>query len=77
MDPIRGALTRAELALATGRPIDAETAFRGVLATHPGDVRALDGLSTALAEQGRWGDALADRRAIEGAASVGGAVDRP
>ena len=30
-----------------------------MLATHPRDVRALDGLSTALAEQGRWSEALA------------------
>ena len=57
--PLRGLLTRAEMALAAGRPIDAEATLREVLATTPRDVRALDGLSTALAEQGRWTEALA------------------
>jgi tetratricopeptide (TPR) repeat protein len=47
------------MALAAGRPIDAEAAFRDVLAKAPQDLRATDGLSTALAEQGRWADALA------------------
>lgn len=59
VDPLRGLLTRAEIALAAGRPIDAEATFRKVLATAPRDLRALDGLSTALAEQGRWTEALA------------------
>jgi tetratricopeptide (TPR) repeat protein len=59
VDALRGALTRAEMALAAGRPIDAEVTLRKVLSTEPREVRALDGLSTALAEQGRWSEALA------------------
>lgn len=58
-DPVRGRLAAAEMALAAGRPIDAEQALRDVLADRPQDVRALDGLSTALAEQGRWDEARA------------------
>ena len=59
VDPLRGQLTAAEIALATGTPIDAEAAMREVLASRPAEVRAQDGLSTALAEQGRWDEALA------------------
>ena len=59
VDPLRGLLTRAEMALGAGRPIDAEAHLRTVLATAPQNLRALDGLSTALAEQGRWTEALA------------------
>ena len=58
VDALRGALTRAEMALAAGQPIDAEATLREVLARHPREVRALDGLSTALAEQGRWSEAI-------------------
>ena len=59
VDAVGAALTRGEIALASARPADAERAFRRVLGEHPGHVRALDGLSTALAEQGRWDEALA------------------
>jgi tetratricopeptide (TPR) repeat protein len=64
VDAVSAALTRGEIALASDRPADAEGAFRRVLADHPGHVRALDGLSTALAEQGRWDEALATLSAL-------------
>ena len=64
VDPVGAVLTRGEIALATSRPADAERAFRGVLEEQPGHLRALDGLSTALAEQGRWDEALATLSAI-------------
>jgi tetratricopeptide (TPR) repeat protein len=58
-DPVRGRLAAAEVALAARRPAEAERTFRAVLLDRPQDVRAIDGLSTALAEQGRWDEALA------------------
>jgi tetratricopeptide (TPR) repeat protein len=65
VDPIGAALTRGEIALAASRPADAERAFQGVLRDQPDHLRALDGLSTALAEQGRWDEALATLSAIQ------------
>lgn len=63
-DTFRGRVTAAELALAAGRPAEAEQTLRRVLADRPADQRALDGLSTALAEQGRWDEALAALAAL-------------
>jgi len=57
-DPVRGRIAAAEVALAARRPAEAERALRVVLVDRPGDVRALDGLSVALAEQGRWDEAM-------------------
>ncbi len=64
VDPVSAALTRGEMALALARPADAERTFRRVLVDQPAQLRALDGLSTALAEQGRWDEALATLSAI-------------
>ena len=64
VNPVSGVLTRGEIALASARPADAERAFRSVLVNQPAHVRALDGLSTALAEQGRWDEAIATLSAI-------------
>jgi tetratricopeptide (TPR) repeat protein len=59
-----GALAEGDVALAAGRPLDAENAFRRALSGAPGDTRSIDGLSTALAEQGRWTDALMTLRTL-------------
>jgi tetratricopeptide (TPR) repeat protein len=64
VDPVRARLATAEMALASGRPADAEAELRRLLAERPHDLRALDGLSTSLAEQGRWDEALATVSAI-------------
>ena len=58
VDPIRGRLATGDLALASGRPAEAEPVLREVLALRPDDLRALDRLSTTLAEQGRWAEAF-------------------
>ncbi len=64
INAVSGVLTRGEIALALARPADAERAFRSVLVDQPAHVRALDGLSTALAEQGRWDEAISTLAAI-------------
>jgi tetratricopeptide (TPR) repeat protein len=59
VDVARARMATAEIALARGRPADAEIELRRVHAERPHDLRALDGLSTTLAEQGRWDEAFA------------------
>ena len=53
-------LARADVALATGRTADAESLLRPLIESRSQVVRARDGLSTALAEQGRWDEAFVE-----------------
>ena len=59
LDPHRATLLRAEIALAEWRPLDAEQILTALLVSHPDATHALDLLSTALAGQRRWNEALA------------------
>ncbi len=59
IDPPRGSLATAEVALATGRPADAVSELRKLTSNQSLEFRAKDLLSTALAEQGQWDEAFA------------------
>lgn len=58
LDAHRAALLRSEIALAEWRPLDAEQILTTLLSSHPDDTDGLDLLSTALAGQRRWEEAL-------------------
>ena len=66
IDRRRRVLAAAEIALGTGRPADAVPGLRE-LAAHPSlEFRATDLLSTALAEQEQWDEALATLAGLRG-----------
>ena len=65
LDPHRATLLRAEIALAEWRPRDAERILTSLRGSYPDDTQALDLLSTALASQRRWDEALVLVRDLE------------